>query len=202
MGWISEIIFLPFYIYMIVLKFAIRKVLGCFLIQALIRVISSPFTYKTVPENNENEEESEKNSETRTFSGLETRSRHGSGNDISQPRNSSEYDIRSRHNSGNNVRSRHNSGNDVRSRHNSGNDVRSRNNSGTSPRPGLLQRSDSIIQFPSSPPSQNSRKLSSSSSRCSQRSIKIHVNQNLREEKLNLLREKLQKIATERNEQR
>ena len=199
MGWISEIIFLPFSIYMIVLKFVFRKFVGCFLIQALIRVISSPFTYATVPGN---EEETENKSETKTFSGIETRTRHGSGSDISQPRNSSEYDIRSRHNSGNENRSRHNSGNDVRSRNNSGNDVRSRHNSGTSPRPGLLQRSDSIIQFPSSPPSQNSRKLSSSSSRCSQRSIKIHVNQHLREEKLNLLREKLQKIATERNEQR
>ena len=87
------------------------------------------------------------------------------------------FGIRSRNNSGNSetVRSRNNSGNESsRSRNNSGNETRSRNNSG--PTPGLLQRSDSIVQFPVSPsPSSGigSRNASRRSSSCSGRVITI-----------------------------
>ena len=178
MGWFRKIIFLPFSMYMIILKFVFR---------ISIKMISKLFENKT-----------EQNSEK-----VEDRSRKNSGS-----KNEFGEDLRVRSLSGNESRSRNNSGTrnsiEIRSRNNSGNtEVRSRHNSGNGPGPGLLQRSDSIVRFPTSP-SQSGLGSRSSSRRssCSNRTITIQVDKKLKEDKMRSLQEKLIKLASERNEQR
>ncbi len=188
MGWFRKIIFLPFSMYMIVLKFVFR---------ISIKIISKLFENK-FEENSD--EKSRKGSASKNEFGEDPRVRSLSGNESRSRKNSgtkNAIEIRSRNNSGNNNSS------EVRSRHNSGNsDVRSRHNSGNGPGPGLLHRSDSIVHFPAASPQSGIRSRRSS---CSTRTITmIHVDQKLKEDKMRSLQlqHKLQKLAAERNEQR
>lgn len=197
MGWITKIVFLPFSMYMIVLRFVIRQIISCTVTRMVINTFNRLFYKIPAPEKTDRSRNSSGNQtdiRSRNLSGNpEPRSRNSSGNGR---KNSFEVDPRSRKNSGQDV---------VRSRHGSGHEVRSRHNSGNSPGPGLLQRSDSIVQFPASPPGSaciGSRSRRSSSSSSSGRVITIHVNKTLREDKLRSLQEKLDKLAAERNEQR
>jgi hypothetical protein len=197
MGWITQMVFLPFSMYMIVFKFVCRKIVSCTVSRIVINIYNRLVYKIPVPEQTDRSRNSSGNQTdiigSRNLSGnSEPRSRNNSGNRL---RNSFEADNRSRHNSGQEVRSRHGSGNESRSRHSSGN----------TPGPGLLQRSDSIVQFPASPPGSaciGGRSRRSSSSSSSGRVIKIHVNKTLREDKLRSLQQKLDKLAAERNEQR
>jgi len=197
MGWITKIVFLPFSMYMIVLRFVFRQIISCTVSRIVVNIFNRLFYKIPVPEKTDRSRNSSGNQtdiiRSRNVSGNpEPRSRNSSGNGL---RNSFEVDTRSRNNSGQEVRSRHGSGNEIRSRHSSGN----------TPGPGLLQRSDSIVQFPASPPGSaciGGRSRRSSSSSSSGRVITIHVNKTLREEKLRSLQEKLDKLAAERNEQR
>jgi len=154
-------VFLPFSMYMIVFKFVCRKIVSCTVSRIVINIYNRLVYKIPVPEQTDRSRNSSGNQTdiigSRNLSGnSEPRSRNNSGNRL---RNSFEADNRSRHNSGQEVRSRHGSGNESRSRHSSGN----------TPGPGLLQRSDSIVQFPASPPGSasiggRSRRSSSSSS--------------------------------------
>lgn len=178
MGWIQNVIFFPFSFYMIIVKFVFR---------ITVKLFREMFT-QAPPENpTEDSARQHSNPEAKDL----------------KSRKMSVFEPRSRTDSGIVIRSRNNSGNSdtVRSRNNSGNESRSRHNSG--PGPGLLQRSDSIVQFPVSPPSSGigTRNVSRRSS-CSGRVITIQVDKKFREEKLKLLQQKLVTLAAERNEVR
>jgi hypothetical protein len=205
MSWFRKIIFLPFSMYMIVLKFVFR---------ISIKIISKLFENK-FKENSD--EKSRKGSASKNEFGEDPRVRSLSGNESRSRKHSgtkNAIEIRSRNNSGTKnaieIRSRNNSGTknaiEIRSRNNSGNnnssEVRSRHNSGNGPGPGLLHRSDSIVHFPAASPQSGIRSRRSS---CSTRTITmIHVDQKLKEDKMRSLQlqHKLQKLAAERNEQR
>lgn len=81
----------------------------------------------------------------------------------------------------NEPKSRHPSGNEVRSRHSSDNGSERSGSSTVSPRPGLLQRSDSIVHFNHKP---------GQSKPPPYRLIRIQVNKSLRETKLKVLQSK------------
>jgi hypothetical protein len=191
MGWFRKIIFLPFSMYMIVLKFVFR---------ISIKIISKLFENK-FKENSD--EKSRKGSASKNEFGEDPRVRSLSGNESRSRKHSgtkNAIEIRSRNNSGTKnaieIRSRNNSGN------NNSSEVRSRHNSGNGPGPGLLHRSDSIVHFPAASPQSGIRSRRSS---CSTRTITmIHVDQKLKEDKMRSLQlqHKLQKLAAERNEQR
>ena len=177
MSWFRKIIFLPFSMYMIVLKFVFR---------ISIKIISKLFENK-FKENSD--EKSRKGSASKNEFGEDPRVRSLSGNESRSRKHSgtkNAIEIRSRNNSGNNNSS----------------EVRSRHNSGNGPGPGLLHRSDSIVHFPAASPQSGIRSRRSS---CSTRTITmIHVDQKLKEDKMRSLQlqHKLQKLAAERNEQR
>jgi hypothetical protein len=191
MSWFRKIIFLPFSMYMIVLKFVFR---------ISIKIISKLFENK-FKENSD--EKSRKGSASKNEFGEDPRVRSLSGNESRSRKHSgtkNAIEIRSRNNSGTKnaieIRSRNNSGN------NNSSEVRSRHNSGNGPGPGLLHRSDSIVHFPAASPQSGIRSRRSS---CSTRTITmIHVDQKLKEDKMRSLQlqHKLQKLAAERNEQR
>jgi len=86
----------------------------------------------------------------------------------------------------NESKSRHSSGNEIRSRHSSDNGS---GHSTVSPRPGLLQRSDSIVHF---------THKTSQSKPSPYRTIKIQVNKSLRESKLKALQAKSAKSSADR----